>query len=228
MFGLDLALAGALHLAAFGDVTCTLPRPPRISVKPNVRDVRYDLSKSRDQLSQLDIDTVSPYGKGDHIHVNGAMRGEFQIETSYKYITETFRFKNKACVYIDNITVKVNFDPTIYIARHMPKGSCEYNAVLEHEYKHLKVDHAMVNKYVSRIEAALRKDIRNKGAKFGPIDPAELGAFGEGMKSYYSGLVQKQQDVISKERLKLQQSIDSLEEYERVSAQCKARKKRRR
>lgn len=224
--GLDIAMAGLLTLASGAPqpanaISCEQLKQVRVSVNPSSERVEYDFTKSRNELQALEIDTISPFAEGKVTHVNGAMSGTIQIETQVQYQTETYRQLGMVCVYVDTLQVTIHYDPTIYITRDYKPGTCEHNAVMEHEKKHLKVDELMITKYAESIDRALRNDIRKEGFRFGPFTTKETPQFLEDLKTHYVDLVEQEQKKLSAQRLKRQQSIDTLAEYERVAAICR-------
>ena len=57
MFGLDLIVAGWLTLAS-NEIVCEPEAKPKLSISPYKSNVKYDFTKSRDDLKEFNIDTI--------------------------------------------------------------------------------------------------------------------------------------------------------------------------
>ncbi|MEM6780234.1 MAG: hypothetical protein AAF569_00050 [Pseudomonadota bacterium] len=226
MFGLELVMASWLTMASWqDDIKCEPQRKPRVTVLPSKSPLKFNFQKSRDELQQLEIDTISPYGPGVETHLNGAMSGAIQLETKVSYLSNTYSHPNypgeeQSCIFVDQIQVNIHFDPTIYIVREYPKGTCEHEAVMEHEKKHLKVNQIVINKYTERISKTLSYAMNKYGTSYGPFFVAETPGVYERLKEYYVGIVKDEEKRMYAELLKLNQDIDTIEEYERVRNAC--------
>lgn len=229
VLGLELIMAGWLQLASADTVSQAAKqsalvcepnkRTPSVQVKPTSGRLKYDFTKSRSELERMKIDTVSPYGPNTETHLNGAMSGSIQFETLVKYLSYPYE-NGETCVYVDGVSVKIHFDPAIYVVREYPKGSCNHKAVLEHEKKHLKVNQLVINKYAERISKTLAFVMRKYGNVFGPYPEDKVPEEYERLKKYYVGIVNDEEKSMYDELQKLHQDIDSLEEYERVRTAC--------
>jgi hypothetical protein len=98
-----------------------------------------------------------------------------------------------------------------------------YKAIMEHEKKHIQVDRMIVNKYTNIIIQGLDKALKKIGYTHGPFRKAQLKEKQEMIQQYSQDIVRNYSEQMSKERRKLQQDVDNLQEYERVQAQCRGR-----
>lgn len=219
MFGIDIVMAGALQLASL-DIQCRHNIAPKIKVSPQQTAIQYDYSKSKDALGEFEIDTISPYGPQHKTHVGGLMAGEISIEQRVEFTNETYERQGVGCVHIKSVTVKIKIDPTIYIASEFKKGSCKFNAIMVHEKKHVRVDQKIVNKYANLIGNDLKRTIKNKGVKFGPMRISEIDALQQDIQEALSNALTKRRDQMNEERSWDQQAIDTKEEYDAIAAQC--------
>ncbi|NCO02722.1 MAG: hypothetical protein GW903_00855 [Alphaproteobacteria bacterium] len=219
MFGLDIIMAGALQLASF-DIQCQHNIAPKIKVSPQQSAIQYDFTKSKDDLGEFDIDTISPYGPQHKTHVGGLMAGEISIEQRVEFTSEVYERQGVGCVHIKAIDVKIKIDPTIYIASEFKKGSCKFNAIMTHEKKHVLVDKKIVNKYASLIGNDLKKTIQNKGVRFGPMRESEIETVQADIQKALGDALTRRRDQMNEERSWDQQAIDTKEEYDSIAAQC--------
>lgn len=219
MFGLDLMVAGLVHLAST-DVQCRQKIVPKINVIPKQSTIQYDFTKSRAQLDGFDIDTISPYGPEHKTHVGGLMSGEIQIEQTVKFVHEVYEQIGVGCVHLKEVNVGIRMDPTIFVANEYKKGTCKHKEILLHEKKHVRVDQLIVNKYSKLIGKDLKAAVQNKGVKFGPYPVSKIEKVQKEVQDVLEGALIKRRDQMNYERRQRQQAVDSKEEYDRVSAAC--------
>lgn len=221
LFGLEIVAAGLLWThASAPSVTCSRQPPPPVRVFPSLGDVRHDNSRSQYDLNKMEIDTVNPYGERE-THVGGLMSGEIRVEHKVNFVQERYEQLGLTCVHYDAITINMVINPTIYIAREHRPGTCRYNAILEHEKKHVEADRLIVNKYARRIGEALSFAMNKYGATYGPFGQDEVDGVQRRLQHYIDGIVKTEVSAMNAERLIVQQSIDTLEEYERVRKLCR-------
>jgi hypothetical protein len=216
-------MAGYFHLAS-GSIECRLKKAPQIHVAASDTSVRYDHSKSQRQLDTLETDTVSPYGASVQTHVGGLMAGEVSISQNIRILQESWEHLNAGCLYVDSIRVDIHIKPVIYIANQYPKDGCMYQAIMEHEKKHIEVDRRIVNKYTKIIIAGLDKAFKKLGYMQGPFRIAELKQKQEMMQQYSQDIVRHYSSEMSAERRELQQEVDNIQEYERVQSLCRGKR----
>lgn len=213
-------MAGYVHLAA-GEMTCRARKSPVVAVSVKETRVRYDHGRSRDALKSMGNDTVSPYGPEAVTHVSGLMNGEILTEQSIKFMQETWPHRNRGCVHLDSVNVKITVKPVIYIAREYKQGTCRYRSIVEHEMRHLAVDQQVAALYKTRIEQAIKAElVAAPVALGGPVPLSTISREQEKIQLRFEGLLKKYNAEMSAERKARQQSVDTLAEYERVRAQC--------
>ena len=223
MFGLEYVMAGYFHLAS-ASVECKLKKPPEIKVSASDTSVRFDHTKSQAQMNNLQNDTVSPYGPNVQTHVGGLMSGEISISQNLRLMQETWPNINAGCLYLDSLQIKIHIKPTIYIAREYLKTGCMYHAIMEHEKKHIAVDRQIVNKYTALIAKGVDAALKKIGYAHGPFRIGEIPQRQKEIQEFVKTMVQGYSDQMNAERQRLQQAVDTLEEYERVQAQCRGKK----
>jgi hypothetical protein len=226
LFGLEFLAAGMLYMAptpVAAQIECRTKVPPKINVLPSKSLVKYDFTKSKANLNEVDVDTISPYGPQHNTTVSGLMSGSIQVQHQMAFMSETYEQLGQGCVYLKSIEVKVHIDPTIFIAREYPKGTCMHNAVLNHERKHVREDQLIVNKYSNYIGRALALVVDSQGAAFGPFDVDKIPEIQQNVQNSVTKVVKKFNDQMNLERQTRQQAIDSLEEYDNIGIKCKQR-----
>jgi hypothetical protein len=220
-------LAGQLILAAGGNsaaggIECRMKTAPEITVRASGMDVVIDHSKSIAELNMFRpaLLTPSPYGKGVETHIEGLMHGRIGLTGGYMFSTETYPERGKVCLYVSKVDVNFAVDPKIYIAREYRPGTCHYNAVLEHEKKHVRVDRDIVNKYTKIIVRGVNSALKQVGYAHGPYDSAQLPALQKRISGIIESVIQQYAANMNAEREALQKKVDTIEEYRRVDAQC--------
>lgn len=238
MFGLELLSAALLYTSpeienraqvtpVVSQVTCNAPKSPKINISPSKSRVRYDFTKTKAQLNNVDIDTISPYGPNHQTMVSGLMSGAIQIKHEVSFIHETYDMLDQGCVYLSSVDVNVHIDPTIYIANEYPPGSCMHNSVLNHERKHVREDQLIVNKYASQIGQALAKVVDSQKGAFGPYETARMPFVQKNIQNSITKVIRSFNDQMNLERQRRQQAIDSIEEYESIGKECPKSQRRR-
>lgn len=218
MLGLELIMGGLLELASAGG--CSKQKMPNILSEPLVAMAKVDYTKGRDDLQSFDIDTVSPYGPSHRAKIGGLMSGEIRVESRVRFMQEKYPARGAGCLHIDSIDLIIHVNPTIYVAREYARNTCQHDAILEHERQHVKTDAAIARKYATTLKNTLQAHLRSGGYSYGPYPLETMNAAQERIQNQLQALIQRSNDVMTRERRAEQQKLDSLEEYNRVSAKC--------
>lgn len=182
MFGLEIAAVGLLHLAAtthetklakakaeaIKNIKCEPIHDLDISISPIQSPIKYDFTKSMEQLGAIGQDAYSPYGSEHKTDMLGLAIGKHELYLESGFTTQTYEQLDRGCIHIKSLTVKMNFDPTIYVVREFPKGTCEFSAVLKHEKEHVKITQRMLNKYAKILGKQLQGALK-QGYSYGPF-----------------------------------------------------------
>jgi hypothetical protein len=212
-------MAGYVQLAS-AKLECHAPHSPDVVVSAKESGIQYNNSRSQTELTRMETDTVSPYARNVRTHVGGLMNGEVSVAQNIRFYHETYSTVRAGCLYIDTVKVDITTRPTIYIAKNHRKGSCMYNAILEHEKKHVAADRELVAKYRSIIAKALESAVEDMGASHGPYPASKLSMYQDVLQKELQNVVHVYSAKLTEERKKKQQGIDTLEEYESVQAKC--------
>lgn len=228
MLGIDPLSAGALMILAAGAPKCEMPAPTQIDVIPKTLDIRYDYSKTMAQIQayQSQSSTIDPHSFGGTSIMQGFMRGGISAAPRVLVKYATYDSYNAACAWYDKIEVVLEIDPTIVIAREVYNDRCMREGVLDHEMKHIKVDRKIVNKYAKQIGQKLYKELQVRGFKSQMVPSSMITSVVQRMQQTVIQLVQHEVKKMELERIDIQRTVDSKEEYERVSNLCPAFKKK--
>ncbi|MAM35504.1 MAG: hypothetical protein CMH28_10570 [Micavibrio sp.] len=200
--------------ALSNDEWCKRDAPPEIKIVPIEKQTMFDNSLSFIQLSAKETDTINPYGHDSTSFTFGLAQREFSLDqsTSLKYLNRTDT--NQGCLWYDKITVDVELNPKIYIAREYSPNSCQYKEVMRHEKEHLNVDRQVTNKYLRILGDYLLKAVDAED-KYGPYDLARQDEIAEKMQKRLADITRQVNVLMEKERAAKQAEVDSLGNYEK-------------
>lgn len=222
MLGLELLMASHLlfqQVSTAQPITCPAQKSARVDVRWRSEPIKYDMTQSQDVLGQGQIDTENPYGTHVATDVGGLMTGKIRYQSGVEISTLEYPASKLTCLWIDKVTVDITIDPTIQIASEHPQGSCEYNAILEHENKHVATDKNVVQDHLELIRRATGEAVQKVGV-VGPKPFSMADGFKKKMSDYVQDQLKSVVDEMYQDRTRRQQRIDTKEEYDRVQAVC--------
>lgn len=209
----------APQVRSAADVRCAVPKAPVIQVLPKTADIRYDYSRTTEQLTSMGSNTVNPYAANLDTTTGGLRADAAKIASNIKMGTQTYPALNVGCIWYDSIIVNISLSPVIYIAREYQQEPCK-SAIIEHEIRHVSVDRDVMNKYALEIGRAIQSSVNQAGA-LGPFNAQEMPRHQDRLIKHIQSAIDSQQLMLEKEMRTRQGQIDSIEEYQRVSNICK-------
>lgn len=223
MLGIDVLGAGSmLILAAAQPLTCSMPAPTKINVIPVTKEVKKDTTQTLAQIQNVPMDTIDPHSFGGTTFTQGYMKGSIAMTPEVKLSYKEFPDYGAVCLWYESVTIKIEIDPTIVIAKEVAKDPCMGKAVLEHEMKHVKADRAIVNKYAKIIGQKVYDALKERGFQSDIMRVADAKAMAERMQQTVFQVTEHEYKKMDLERTDVQRAIDSRAEYDRVSALCPA------
>ncbi len=222
MSGIDLFAAAGLFLLAANPVECRVPKAPLVEVIPKTAPTAYDYTKSVADLQRMKSDTISPYGRHEEQLVYGLHRGKMSIGYSIEFGGVGYPDYDLACLYFNKVTVTLELNPVIYVAKEFRPGTCAHKAVLDHEKKHVATDRRIANKYARVIGLSVQKAVNESGA-IGPYYTEEIPVIREKMSRHIGKNVESVEFLMLEEQNRMQQEVDSMEEYDSVSEEIHGR-----
>ncbi len=218
MFVMSLLFISDVALAKV--TKCEPDEKTKININPRTSDVEYDYTRDLKDIQKTKTDTVDPYG----IHSNSITQGFMEGQISMKRAVDLdYKLVNKGkdvCMWYKSIDIDVHIIPKIVIAKEIKRNKCMYKAVLEHEKKHVHVDRMVVNEASKTIGLGLYELLTTKGFAFGPVPREKAQIYANAMVKLIMDTTQKRYEDMTKVRSERQGAVDSLEEYQRVSALC--------
>ena len=177
--------------------------------------------KTRDALRDFSVSTKSPYGENNSTHVNGLMRGPVELKTNMTIAWQSDGQHQQNCFWYRTINLTLRLKPTIYVAKEIPEGTCYYNAIIEHEMKHVEVDRGLIRDYQNILYDKVEDFVQQNGT----IDHSPVGNEEIAQKKLMKNMENVVRDIhghMRDERIDRQAKIDTLQEYNRVSEQCES------
>ncbi len=220
VFALVCAALPLPVLASSSSNWCRVVRPPQVSIKTDTDKINWVFNVAQRDLNKFDVDTINPYGNSIHTDVGGLMKGGITMVQTMRFNTVTHNGIKQSCLFYDSVKVQLKIEPSIYIAREYPPGSCKHNAIKEHELKHINTDRMIVNKYANLIGKAIKAEIDARSL-YGPVSIAQEESIRQLMRSRMEGILRKINQKMEDERRTRQQAIDNINEYERVNNLCR-------
>lgn len=124
------------------------------------------------------------------------------------------------CANVDrvNLTLGYSSPPTIYLAKELKTGTCEYETVLEHEQVHVSI----ANKNIWEGVPLIRRHLHKRSAEFKPsLMPTKTQAY-EHTKEAFSLFVQDAFKTIT-DKAKIENAeIDTAESYRAMGRRCRS------
>ncbi len=200
-------------------LACALPKVPHVAVKVATREIDYDFSKSSEELGRIKGDTLSPYAAGADMVSGGLREDRPEIKTQIEWQVEIDESRNIACMWYDKVIINITLSPRIYVAREFNTGACR-EAVLHHEHRHVDVDRIVLNKFAADIGQTVQKAVDSAGV-FGPFGYGDIERIKKISSRHVESAIDSRRLLMEKDMDSKQSQIDTLEEYERVSAQCR-------
>lgn len=220
------ARAGTEKIRSAADVKCHVPKAPVIQVLPQTANIRYDFNQTTKELTAQGSNTVNPYGGNVDTTTGGLRADAVKMKSNVKMGTLTYPSLGVGCVWYDSVTVNINLNPVIFVAKEYQQEPCR-SAILEHETKHVTVDRIVMNKYAAEVGIAVQKAVNDAGA-MGPFNVNEMPGHQERLIEHIQSAIKSKELSLEKEMRRQQAGVDTLDEYGRVSKICKDVIKRRR
>jgi hypothetical protein len=128
--------------------SCAIPpSPPQVVFSIVVDPVRFDNTLSVAELTARGVNIYKPPGfVGTGTRGLTSSKPDLFIDPKLERLRWTKA--SVACSRLKEVKVSIRLEFTVFIHKGTKPGSCEYNAILDHEEKHVRVDDAVAAKYV--------------------------------------------------------------------------------
>lgn len=194
---------------AVADPCAELPKPS-VSLKRLEAPVTLNTSYGYRTLTNIGASAARPGHQ-----VLGLTRGNATVQVASNMATLQDRSGRWECA-SPQITLSIGFSPlTVYVAREFPPGTCPYQAIHEHELRHVKA----YQEHIDKIEKDLAEMLN---ARFATGSPWR-GQIGEIAPRLQRELNERWLPAIQRQLKAVEASqalIDTPEEYDRVADAC--------
>jgi hypothetical protein len=191
---------------------------PLVEVVPVRKDPTFNYAESSLGLTAKGAGAYAPPGSSPSWHKGGLTQSSPTFEQRIE--ATILKFSNgQACIYVNKIQLTVTSAPNVWVANDFPPGTCMYNAVKDHELKHVHAEQATLATHTGRMKTAL-ENVGKYRTVFGPGTEADVNARYNQLFSEINQVVKNESDVFSLDEARAQQAIDTLAEYNRISNLC--------
>jgi hypothetical protein len=200
-----LLAPGAAHALA-----CD-PGQPTVTLAKSIPQPKLDNTLTQPQLQSLPANG----------HHRGRTLGLYRSElvTAFESQLTVGRQGNEACVRLERVELRVSMPSrTIYVLRERRPGTCEHNAVLEHERKHQAVDDAVVAEHLPRLQRLMQAAAQRVSAQ--RVRAGQEKAAQQRLDSELKAALNQGAKALEQDRAARQQAVDTPQEYARVAALC--------
>ncbi|MBR1840752.1 MAG: hypothetical protein IJ778_01305 [Alphaproteobacteria bacterium] len=192
-----------------------LENPPEIAVKYNYGDLKYDFSKTRDELAKINKEVLG-------VEKNN-LRGLTSLEPNIKIEGLQLRGEGiddaKFCVYPVKIEVSVAMNPIIYLDKSLKKGTCEYKVTLRHEYTHIDIGHTALNLLVKALNRQLPEFAATTAVRV--MSPDEIADKAEKLNQDFQQKVLMLWQIFINTLNQQHELLDTPENYKRETSLCR-------
>lgn len=191
---------------------CERPGPPVVSVRTLTKPASVDLTRGVAQLTG-NPNLVAPRHLPEFRYTLGSTEivpeRDSRVEFGFRPMSV-----GGVCWWVTRVQVTVTVHTRVYIAKEIPKGSCIWNHVTQHETKHVKMDKLQFPKLADHVRPGLTRAIatartaRDQAA----IEKEGGDLVGAAITAAIAAFLDK--------RNQAQLTIDTREEYSRVNNLC--------
>jgi len=193
---------------------CKKQKAPVVKVKVREKPVVYNNRKTADELKGMASGAYSPYEAGAHTEVGGLTKGKLGFHRSSSI--EQLRLGDDHCLWVSEITITVQSEPIVYIAKKNSTNKCRYKEVLAHEMKHVNVQRKIIMRYGPVIQRAVFQKAQQIGV-VGPKKGRDVQRSADAMMAEIEKVVTNTIARLAKDRDTRQKHVDTKEEYAAVA-----------
>lgn len=195
----------------------SVPREGAVTVQATIppATLRHDLD-----LKALAVESQGTVGFG---RLQGLTEVEHRLDV--RTLMSLAPSRGRACVWLSKVTVDLTpGSVVIFVPKEYPEGSCEYDAVLEHERGHERVHRERLEKAAAEMRAGLDA-ARWLPLKGNPIEAADKAAAQAALEEKIRKVVHPAFEKFKWELTIAQAELDTPALYRWVTARCQDWKK---
>ena len=205
-----LNLPGRSEAAAAACPAAT--HPAKVTVTPMLpAPIEDETTSYHDLTKEMSFKKLKP--EEDAMGVSSSSLG-YDLHAEFRIATRA----GHSCAYLTSLAVQFGYTRRlVQIAAEVPKDSCMYREIREHEYKHVAVDNGIVRDNFAPVEA----QIKTFAASFAPVETADGAAatkqLADALKLALKPTILHLDELANA----AQEKVDTMAEYERVDNACR-------
>jgi hypothetical protein len=208
-----LALAGSAMAAEA--VTCPINHTD-VRIARKIEEPRIDYSKREGQLETMKFqDSVASDRR--FAQVAGLTVASIAVDSEIRIASTGSSAGEPTCAWPTVVTVTLSTAPTVYVgADH---GTCLREVGLGHEMQHVAIDRNVIDFYspIFRRQIGAMVDAMNSTA---PSPGLDVQSWRQRIEEKINAVISVQSDALNSNRAARHRTLDSPEEYWRLSAAC--------
>lgn len=210
---LAVIIAAPLWLASPAAAQCgAAPRQPKIEVRSDIQAPILDTSLGiRDITANPNL--AVPRGLGDGYYAIGATGLNIAHQLQFSAIGEP-RAEVGYCWSVREAVLTITAETKVHVAAEVPRDSCVWHEVMDHEKKHVKLDRDLFPQLVAAMRAEVARVIGQSVP--GATDEVAGLIYRTQMQAALEAVAQR----YSAGRKERQLAIDTPEEYARFARAC--------
>ena len=160
---------------------CPALPEPNIVVSPMEVPLRQDFARDSQEIRQIAGGVYTPFTGTDSALaglMTGVTRTNIQVDFGGGPIDVPPGATPLACIWPANITIEVTLEPTLYVNRQYPPGTCMHDVVARHEMGHYEIDKATILEHLPLLRNAAAGAVKRIGVA-GPLPFEQTRALGD-------------------------------------------------
>jgi len=153
LFLAAFAAAVALFGAAAQEAQAAACRAPRNADSYDVQvDIAIGEPAIRNDISKAELGTTNIHGRRGQVLGNTQSGLDLRWSTSAQVVS----WHKAYCFWVTKVAVQLSYHQLdVNVASEYAPGTCQYQAILDHEFQHVQVAHSVLEPYAQRIRQAL-------------------------------------------------------------------------
>lgn len=224
--------------------TCDhVKKPPlKVNIILDLPEATYDFTRSTEDLTddqfEKTVEWIQKQGiqsvgvaehMGQYVSIRGLASGGYAYAMSYKMQAKNVdKYGVYYCPYLTEVNIDLFYATKIFIANEIPKGSCEFEEVMKHEWKHHTANVFAIKTYSDRLKKDLPVIAREIELQHGYVDRSLVDQTFAKVKDSVRDMIEIYYDSIWQDSRARNALIDTPEEYQRVDNSidlCEAEKR---
>ncbi len=224
--------------------TCDYIEKPelRINIHLTIPEATYDYSRTSEEMTDerfestvkwLQKQGIKSIGMARHlgqfIKIKGLTSGGYQVNmTGMGHARRVDRYGVYYCPFLTDLNIEFFYATKIFIAKEIPRDSCEFEETMKHEWKHHTANVMAIKTYSDRLKKDLPTIVREIEERQGYVDASQIQNAYKQIEHSVNDMINIYYETIWKDQRKRNSLIDTPEEYqrvERVIQECEKRRK---